>query len=91
MLDAAGVPCGPINDVKAVFAHPQARARALAETVRRQDGEEVRLVASPLRLSETPATTRAAPPLLGADTQSVLSELGYSEADAEALRVRGIV
>ena len=90
-LEAAGVPCGPINDVAGVFDDPQVKARGLAQSMRRDDGVEVQMTASPLRLSATPPRADLAPPALGAHTDDVLATLGYSEADISGLRARGIV
>jgi crotonobetainyl-CoA:carnitine CoA-transferase CaiB-like acyl-CoA transferase len=83
VLEAAGVPCGPINTIDQAFADPHVQARGAAEAVIRSDGEAVTLVRNPLRLSETPPAPRFAPPLLGQDTEALLRErLG---ADDEAL------
>ena len=92
-LEAAGVPCGPINTVEEVFAEPQAQARGLVVEQPRADlGATVRTVASPMRLSATPPAYHSPPPMLGADTETVLrSRLGLSASSVEALRSRGIV
>jgi crotonobetainyl-CoA:carnitine CoA-transferase CaiB-like acyl-CoA transferase len=81
-LEAAGVPCGPVNTVEEVFAEPQAVARGLVvEQARRDLDAPVRTVASPMRLSATPPSYRSAPPALGADTQAVLAEQLQLTAD----------
>jgi crotonobetainyl-CoA:carnitine CoA-transferase CaiB-like acyl-CoA transferase len=91
-LEEAGVPCGPINTIDQAFADPHVTARGAAEAVTRKDGEEVTLVKSPLRLSETPPTPRHAPPLLGQDTQAVLQDLlGANPAQMEAWRKGGVI
>lgn len=83
-LEAAKVPCGPINTLDQVFADPQVLARGMVESVPHPDAPELRLVASPIKLSATPARTRRAPPKLGANTAEVLADwLGW---DAEALQ-----
>jgi hypothetical protein len=64
-LESAGVPCGPINGIDAVFDDPQVRARAMQISMPHASAGSVPLVASPLRLSKTPASYRLAPPLLG--------------------------
>lgn len=75
-LEAAGVPCGPINTIDKVFEEPQARARGLVVEQTRADlAGPVRTVASPLRLSRTPVRYDRPPPALGADTEAVLGEL----------------
>ena len=92
-LEAAGVPCGPINTVEQVFAEPQAKARALVVEQARADLEEpVRTVASPMRLSKTPVSYDAPPPALGADTEPVLMEqLGLTQDEIAGLREAGVL
>lgn len=84
-LEAAGVPCGPINDLDAVFADPQAVARGLRVDLPHPAGSAPG-VASPIRLSETPVQYRHAPPTLGQHTTEVLRDvLGYDAARIETL------
>ncbi len=92
-LEAAGVPCGPINTLAEVFADPQAQARGLVVEQARSDlRDPVRTVASPLRLSATPPRYDAPPPALGADTDAVLNErLGLSASDIARLRAAGAI
>jgi formyl-CoA transferase len=86
-LEAAGVPSGPINDLKQVFEEPQAVARGL----RMQLGN-VSLVRSPMRFSETPIEHHAPPPLLGQHTDEVLRGLlGKSEGEVARLRSEGVI
>ncbi|GGD06898.1 CaiB/BaiF CoA transferase family protein [Halopseudomonas salina] len=63
-LGAAGVPCGPINNLQQVFEDPQVRARGLRITMDHALSGQVDLVANPIRLSRTPVRYRSAPPLL---------------------------
>lgn len=75
-LEAAGVPCGPVNTIDQVFAEPQAIHRGLTVEQTRPDlADPVRTVASPIRLSKTPVRYDAPPPKLGQDTLAVLREL----------------
>ena len=75
-LEAAGVPCGPVNTIDQVFAEPQAIHRGLTVEQTRADlADPVRTVASPIRLSKTPVRYDAPPPRLGQDTLAVLREL----------------
>jgi crotonobetainyl-CoA:carnitine CoA-transferase CaiB-like acyl-CoA transferase len=85
-LDAAGVPCGPINSVAEVFADPQVHARGMLKYVPHPAGVDVPLVGSPMRFAQASLQTQAAPPLLGQHSEAILSELGYSLADIAALR-----
>lgn len=75
-LEAAGVPCGPVNTIDQVFAEPQARHRGLEVTQARADlSGPVRTVASPIRMSLTPVAYDRPPPALGQDTAAVLGPL----------------
>ncbi len=74
-LEAAGVPCGPINDLAQVFADPQVIARGMRMSLPHGSGADVALVANPARMSETPPTYRRAPPLLGEHTRAVLARV----------------
>ena len=92
MLEAVGVPCGPINDIGEVFANPQVQARGIAMDMPHASAGKVTLVRSPLRLSATPAATDLPPPLLGQHTDEVLRDvLGRSDDDIAALRKRGVL
>jgi crotonobetainyl-CoA:carnitine CoA-transferase CaiB-like acyl-CoA transferase len=91
-LEAAGVPCGPINTLDRTFAEPQAVARGLKVALPHPTAGEVDLIASPLRLSATPVEYRRAPPLLGEHTDEVLREvLGLDAPAIAALKAAGAV
>lgn len=92
LLEAVGVPCGPINSVAQVFADKQVAARSLAFTMAHPLGQTVPQVASPIRLSRTPVEYRRPPPLLGEHTEQVLRYLlGHGDARVNAWRQAGIV
>jgi crotonobetainyl-CoA:carnitine CoA-transferase CaiB-like acyl-CoA transferase len=78
-LDAAQVPCGPVNDVGAAFGQPQAAVRNMSVSVEHPRLGAVRQVGLPYKLSATPASIRSAPPLLGEHSAEILAELGYDE------------
>ena len=92
LLEKAGVPCGPINDLQQVFADPQVQARGLRLDLPNALGSSTPQVASPLRLSATPVAYRSAPPLLGQHTDSLLQKLlGMSETQIAELREAGVI
>ena len=92
LLEAAGVPCGPINDLAQVFADPQVQARGLRVDLPNAMGSITPQVASPLRLSATPVEYRFAPPLLGEHTEALLQRLFGMEATRIAtLRDNGVI
>jgi len=92
LLEAVGVPCGPINDIADVFANPQVQARGLAFDLPHPSAGTVKLVRSPMRLSATPAGSTLPPPTLGQHTDEVLHELlGKSPTEIAALHAGGVV
>jgi len=91
-LEAVGVPCGPINDLAEVFENEQVISRNLRQTLPHPTGERVDLIASPMRLSKTPATLRTPPPTLGQHTKEILeSQLGLSASEIEQLKKKNII
>ena len=91
-LEQVGVPCGPINDLTAVFEDPQVKARNIHQDLPHPTQGSVPTVASPIRYSGTPLVHDTAPPTLGQHTDAVLAEsLGLSEADIAVLRDRGVI
>jgi crotonobetainyl-CoA:carnitine CoA-transferase CaiB-like acyl-CoA transferase len=93
-LEALKIGCGPINTLEQVFADPQVQARGVVVEMPREgaEGGRVKVIANPVRLSETPADYRISPPLLGEHTDEVLGEmLGMDAAAIAGLRERGVV
>lgn len=91
-LQAAGVPCGPINTIAQAFADPQAQSRQMRQEIAHPIAGTLPLVAHPVRFSDSPAEIRCAPPLLGADTDAVLgARLGLDAGALAALRARGVI
>jgi len=91
-LEAAGIPCGPVNRIDEVFADPQVRHRGMQTTADHPLAGSVPLVASPLKLGETPPVQPTAPPTLGQHTREVLEQtLGLDAAAQAALREQGII
>jgi crotonobetainyl-CoA:carnitine CoA-transferase CaiB-like acyl-CoA transferase len=91
-LEAAGVPCGPINDLAQVFSEPQALARGLRLELPHPSAGMVSLVRSPMRFSATPVEHGVPPPTLGQHTDEVLRDLLQKDpSDIARLRSEGIV
>jgi crotonobetainyl-CoA:carnitine CoA-transferase CaiB-like acyl-CoA transferase len=91
-LEAAKVPCGPINNLAEVFADPQVQHRNMVQHWGHPLADQVDLVASPLKLSATPVRNDLPPPLLGEHTEGVLADwIGCSSERLSELRRRRIV
>ena len=91
-LEAAGVPCGPINRIDEVFADPQVRSRGVRIELPHPLAGTVPLVANPIRLSASPLRYDRAPPTLGQHTDEVLAQwLGLDSAAIAALRSRHVL
>jgi crotonobetainyl-CoA:carnitine CoA-transferase CaiB-like acyl-CoA transferase len=90
-LDAAGVPCGPINTVPDVFEEPQIVHRQMRRDLPHPLADTVPQVVSPMRFAEAALTFEHAPPLLGQHTHDVLKEIGLSDHDIKSLGDRGVI
>ena len=92
LLEAAGVPNGPINDVAQVFEEPQVRARGVRVELDHPVAGKLSTVASPMRFSATPLEHRVPPPLLGEHTDEVLrAVLGKGAPEIARLRAEGAI
>jgi len=92
LLEAAGVPNGPINDIAQVFEEPQVKARRVRIELDHAAAGRLPMVASPMRFSGTPIEYRRGPPVLGEHTVEVLRGLlGKSETELARLRAAGII
>ncbi len=91
-LRKGGLPCGPINAIPDVFAHPQADDRQFAVPVEHPTAGKVRVPGFPYKLSATPAAIRRPPPRLGEHTAEILEQiLGCDSQQVERYRQRGVV
>ena len=91
-LEAAKVPCGAINNLAEVFADPQVQERGMVTAWNHPLRPDLKLVASPIKLSATPVRSDLPPPLLGQHTDEVLDEvLGWDAARVARLRAQGVV
>jgi crotonobetainyl-CoA:carnitine CoA-transferase CaiB-like acyl-CoA transferase len=91
VFDRAGIPSGPINRVSEALSSPQTRARGMVVETEHSVAGQLRMLGLPIELSDTPASIRHEPPALGADTETVLGELGYSPDEIAAFRDAGVV
>ena len=92
LLETANVPCGPINNFKEVFENEQVIARNVQIDVPHPTVGDMKLVASPMKLSKTPAEVRMAPPTLGQHTSEILRErLHLDDETISQLHQKGVI
>jgi crotonobetainyl-CoA:carnitine CoA-transferase CaiB-like acyl-CoA transferase len=90
-LEAAKVPGGAINNLQEVFADPQVLARGMTVAIPHPMTDDLRLVASPIKMQATPVRYRRPPPLLSQHTDEVLASFGIGDAERAALRDQGVI
>ena len=90
-LQAANVPCGPINDLADVFADPQVLARDMLQEMPHPTLGTIKQTGLPIKFSRTPGGLDLHPPLLGEHNQEILSSLGYSDADVQSLKDASVI
>jgi crotonobetainyl-CoA:carnitine CoA-transferase CaiB-like acyl-CoA transferase len=90
-LNTAGVPCGWVMGLGEVFADPQTVDQQMVLAQEHPGHGTVRMLGFPIKFSEAPCALRHPAPEIGADTDAVLGELGYTPAEITALRDGGVV
>ena len=88
-LTAAQVPCGPVLTRNQVIHHPQAEALGLVIETEHDKAGRLRQARAAARFSRTPTEIRRGAPALGEQTAEILTELGYSPGEIEALVTEG--
>src|SRR5260370_10905006 len=90
-LNAAGVPCGRVMGLSEVFADPQVIDQQMVLAQEHPGHGTVRMLGFPIKFSEAPCALRHPAPEVGADTDAVVRQLGYSAADIDRLHEDGVV
>lgn len=90
-FEAAGIPCGPINNYEESLADPQVAARSMVVEVEHPTLGRIKSLGSAIKLSATPANVERTAPLLGEHTDCVLSEVGFSLQEIANLRSSGVI
>jgi crotonobetainyl-CoA:carnitine CoA-transferase CaiB-like acyl-CoA transferase len=90
-LEEAGAPAAPVNRIDQVLADAQTLSRPLMRRMQHPKLGDVPVIGLPLAFSEIDPALRRHSPALGEHTDEILAELGYSRAEAAAMRVRGVV
>ncbi len=90
-LNAAGVPCGQVQDMDTLFHDPQLLSQDMVLSVDHPGHGPIRMTGFPVKMSGTPCEVRLPAPVLGADTEAVLRALGYDGERIAALRTDGVL
>jgi formyl-CoA transferase len=90
-LVAAGVPCGLVRDLHALFGDEQVAALGLVQHLTHPAAGDIRTVAPPFHMSATPPTLRLPPPLLGQHSDEILREAGYTNEEIGELKRAGSI
>jgi crotonobetainyl-CoA:carnitine CoA-transferase CaiB-like acyl-CoA transferase len=88
-LEAEGVPCGPIQSIAEMAAHPQTAAREMVVELEHARAGRTRALGLPIKLSTTPGNVKRPAPLLGEHTREVLEQFRFSRAEIDALYACG--
>jgi crotonobetainyl-CoA:carnitine CoA-transferase CaiB-like acyl-CoA transferase len=86
-----GIPCGPVNDLAAVFSDPQVSERKMVDTIQHPTAGPIKQTGIPIKFSETPGQISLPPPLLGEHTEKILSDLGYSATQISRFRETNVI
>jgi crotonobetainyl-CoA:carnitine CoA-transferase CaiB-like acyl-CoA transferase len=91
-LKSAGVPCGAVRDLHEVFSDPQTQARNMLVELEHSVAGALKMTGTPLKFSDTPASVRTPPPMLGEHTNAILTnDLGFDHAQIDDLRAKGVI
>lgn len=91
LLQDVGVPSGPVFFIEELFEHPQATENGLVQNLEHAILGPMRMVAPPFQMSDTRLAAQGPSPVLGADTDTKLSALGYTDTDIAGLRENGVI
>ncbi len=91
VLDAAGVPAGPVHTIGEALSHPQTLARDMVVELVHPQAGPTRALGCPIHFSKTPTRIDRPAPMLGEHTRELLREYDYSDTDIDRFLAEGVV
>ncbi|MEM7028685.1 MAG: CaiB/BaiF CoA-transferase family protein, partial [Chloroflexota bacterium] len=91
LLQENAIPCGPIRTTEEALSDPHLTARNFVVEQQHPLLGAIKSLATPIHFSDTKVSFREHPPQLGEQTEDILAEFGYSDAEIENLKDQGIV
>ncbi len=90
-INQAGIPCGKVLDMGQVFEDPQTQHQQMRMTIDHPQHGKLDVLGFPIKFTDEPCRVHRPPPLLGADTDAILTELGFNTQQIHELRARGVI
>ena len=90
-LNAAGVPCGRVMQIGEVFDDPQTRHQQMRITIEHPQLGAIDVLGFPIKFTDAPCSVHRPPPVLGADTDAILAELGRDPMTIATLRANRVI
>jgi crotonobetainyl-CoA:carnitine CoA-transferase CaiB-like acyl-CoA transferase len=90
-INRAGVPCGKVLDMGQVFDDPQTRHQQMRITIDHPQHGRLDVLGFPVKFTDDPCRVHRPPPVLGADTDAILAELGIEASRIAELRSRNVI
>lgn len=87
----AKILCGPVYTYADLFNDPQFRHNVMVRELPDPEGQPMKLIAPPIRLTRTPGGIRSTPPALGQHAEAILQQLGYTADEVRSMRDKRVV
>ncbi len=91
MFDEAGIPCGPVLDMKEAIEHPQIQAREMMVHMNHPTIGEMYFQGVPIKLSRTPGSVDTPAPLIGQHNEEILGQFSISKEEVASMKEKGII
>ncbi|WPC42559.1 CoA transferase [Clostridium sp. JS66] len=91
MFDEAGIPCGPVLDMKEAIEHPQIQAREMMVRMKHPLIGDMYFQGVPIKLSRTPGSVDTPAPLLGQHNEEIFGQLSISKEEVASMKENGVI